>query len=277
MSWHTRYLIAKPQAVRLSSRRKRHRNRFQPSRKVRLILVVITALSLGLILLVALKKPPVLPATTVKAISNEIYQWASKKQQIVATGPLTTLIKQTGERLAHDLEYANIDWTFFVVRNSETSTYALPDGRISLRNDALLLVNRVDDLAAMLAHQMAHVAHGHINERIAKEFNAELLQTLTTESDEWPRLLQALNMSNEEYNFSRKQERLADEFALRLMHKTCFQTHRLAVFWKKIRKTEDSQANFLNTVHPHNAGSISKMEQFIEDNRLQAHINCAQP
>jgi len=275
MSRRTRYLIARPQAVRLSDGRKRRRNRFQPSRKVRLTLVVMIALSIGLILLVTLKKPPALPATTVKAISNEIYQWASKEQQIVATGPLTTLIKQTGERLAMDFQHKNIEWKFFVVRNSETPVYALPDGTIFLRNDALLLVNRVDDLAAMLSHQMAHVTHGHINERIANKFDAEILQTLTPESGKWPKLLQTLNMSDDKNNFSHKKERLADESALTLMHKTCFQTHRLAAFWKKIRETEDSQADFLNTVHPHSTGSISKLEQFIEDNHLQTHTNCA--
>ncbi len=267
--------IHKPQAVRLHKKRGGRRSRAGFPRAIWLILISAILISMGTtIYLIVRQSPSALPNAVAKSISGKAFDWVSQHREIVTTGPLEELVRQTGEQLASDINISGIDWRFILVRGGESITYVLPDGTIFIHADALLLANKLDDLAALLAHQIAHVAGGHIGERVADKFDADALDSLDHSSEQWPLLLQVLNIESDRYNFSKGQEASADLAALGYMRSACFQARQLPLLWQRMQDSKIAAVDFLDSVHPHDSKSLAKLGQDIEELGVEMNAEC---
>ena len=71
------------------------------------------------------------------------------------------------EQVALELEdkRADIDYRFRILDMPIPNALALPDGQIFVSRGVLILVNSEDELASILAHEIAHVEERHANER----------------------------------------------------------------------------------------------------------------
>ena len=79
--------------------------------------------------------------------------------------------------LAHD---GNRNFNFFVVRDSAINAFALPGGFIGIHSGLLLETNKESELAAVLAHEVAHVTQRHIARGLENQARANLVSTAAT-------------------------------------------------------------------------------------------------
>jgi len=70
-------------------------------------------------------------------------------------------VNQLGQRLAQHSPRAHLDYRFRVADMPEANAFALPGGHIYISRGLLALVNSEDELAAVLGHEIAHVAARH--------------------------------------------------------------------------------------------------------------------
>src|SRR5213079_3194867 len=68
---------------------------------------------------------------------------------------------QVGARLVAAANDARWKFTFKIVDQQESNAFAIPGGRIYVSRGLLALVNREDELAGVLAHEIAHVNERH--------------------------------------------------------------------------------------------------------------------
>lgn len=79
--------------------------------------------------------------------------------------------------LAHD---GNRSFNFFLVRDNSINAFALPGGFIGIHAGLLLETNRESELAAVLAHEVAHVTQRHIARGLENQARANLVSTAAT-------------------------------------------------------------------------------------------------
>jgi len=79
--------------------------------------------------------------------------------------------------LAHD---GNRDFNFFLVRDSAINAFALPGGFIGVHSGLLLETASESELAAVLAHEVAHVTQRHIARGLENQGRASLVSTAAT-------------------------------------------------------------------------------------------------
>jgi predicted Zn-dependent protease len=79
--------------------------------------------------------------------------------------------------LAHD---GNRDFSFFLVRDPAINAFALPGGFIGIHSGLLLETYNESELAAVLAHEVAHVTQRHIARGIENQGRANLVSTAAT-------------------------------------------------------------------------------------------------
>jgi predicted Zn-dependent protease len=79
--------------------------------------------------------------------------------------------------LAHD---GNLDFSFFVVRDNAINAFALPGGFIGIHSGLLLETNKESELAAVLAHEVAHVTQRHIARGLESQARTNLVSTAAT-------------------------------------------------------------------------------------------------
>jgi predicted Zn-dependent protease len=86
-------------------------------------------------------------------------------------------IQSLGLRLSSLAQDGNRDFQFFVVNDPEINAFALPGGFIGIHSGLLLETRGESELAAVLAHEVAHVTQRHIARSIEAQSRANLVST----------------------------------------------------------------------------------------------------
>ncbi|XP_015123588.1 metalloendopeptidase OMA1, mitochondrial [Diachasma alloeum] len=155
-------------------------------------------------------------------------------------------------------------WTLSVVDSDDKNAYVLPGGNIFVFLGALKITENDDQLAIILAHEMAHVLLQHPIEQVSRNALLDILLAApiailwATFPDLLALLVQALGISLIDVlvtlPHSRKAESEADELGIRLAARACFDVREAVVFWKIMQmltdfKVEPKDIPWLST-HP---------------------------
>src|SRR5262245_32002766 len=70
-------------------------------------------------------------------------------------------LRQVGERLVAAVNDSRWKFTFQIVDHQEPNAFSIPGGGIYVSRGLLALVNREDELAGVLAHEIIHVTRRH--------------------------------------------------------------------------------------------------------------------
>ena len=92
---------------------------------------------------------------------NRLAQVIENEMGLVENPGLEAYLSQLGQRLANHSPRANISYRFQVANMPEANAFALPGGRIYVSRGLLPLLNSEDELAAVLGHEIGHVAARH--------------------------------------------------------------------------------------------------------------------
>jgi predicted Zn-dependent protease len=83
-------------------------------------------------------------------------------RKLVADDDVNRYLNLVGQSVARHSNRPEIDFLFAVVESSEINAYAAPGGYIFITTAALDLIRNEAELAAVLAHEIAHVSERHI-------------------------------------------------------------------------------------------------------------------
>lgn len=89
--------------------------------------------------------------------------WRLKHSGLIIDDPIVTgYIEQLGHSLAASADDATQKFTFFIVDAESINAFALPGGYIGVHSGLILASNSESELAAVVAHEIAHVTQHHI-------------------------------------------------------------------------------------------------------------------
>ena len=84
------------------------------------------------------------------------------QRKLVANEALNRYINLVGQSVVRHSNRPELEFFFAVVDSAEVNAYAVPGGYIFITTAALDLIHNEAELAAVLAHEIAHVADRHI-------------------------------------------------------------------------------------------------------------------
>ena len=137
-----------------------------------------------------------------------------------------------------------------VVKDDVFNAYTVAGGKIFINTGLLNKLDNVNELAFVIAHELAHNELKHCIHRIQYSYRASKVQpALGT--------VVQLAYSTYKYPFSKEEERLADEYAVRLMQKAGYNKAGAISFFVSLEKQEnkwkDSNLKAINdfiSTHP---------------------------
>lgn len=162
-------------------------------------------------------------------------------------------------------------WEVAVFDVDEVNAFALPGGRIGVYRGILRVAQTPDELAAVLAHEIAHVIAHHHNERVSQQFAAEsalsLIQAVAAPESQMGQLaMAALGLGVQVgilMPFSRLQEQEADLVGLELMARAGFDPRAAITLWRKmIQRQEGGPPEWLST-HPSGPRRLRTLAQHL--------------
>ena len=123
------------------------------------------------------------PADAILSKNTEAQIGRSIMRQIRASGELvedpqiTEYINDIGHRISAYANNGSHEFTFFVIDDPNINAFALPGGNIGVHTGLLEATRSEDELAGVLAHEVAHVTQRHIARAIHANSRQSILNT----------------------------------------------------------------------------------------------------
>lgn len=95
-----------------------------------------------------------------------------KSQMKVSSDPVyTEMLRNVGERISQQVfwDMPLAEWEFVVFDQREVNAFAMPGGKVGVFEGLFQIVKTEDELASVVAHEIAHVTARHTHERITQQ------------------------------------------------------------------------------------------------------------
>jgi predicted Zn-dependent protease len=190
---------------------------------------------------------------------------------------VTKYVALVGTVLAQASSRPSLDWKFIVVDSEGVNAYAAPGGVVHITKGALGLIKSESELAAVLAHELAHVTEKHTIKAIQKSKTIDVGTDVAGSEGGLAgslvdRLADASYTMVFENKFDRDDENEADKVGAALANKVGYAPNGLIEFLNHLaaRNKGIAQPNGLFASHPQLEDRIKRITKAIKDNKLSA-------
>jgi predicted Zn-dependent protease len=139
-----------------------------------------------------------------------------------------------------------------VVAAGFPNAFALPGGRVVVTDDLIAMADRPDELAGVLAHEIAHIERRHVLANVIRQMGLGLMADIVLGGGGLGQMLAALSLNAASLHYSRADETEADVKGLVYLRNAGLDPGGLAKFFDKIGKLEKGAVKFpqLMSTHP---------------------------
>lgn len=177
---------------------------------------------------------------------------------------MTEHLNEVGRRIANVAERKEVKYTFRVIDKEDVNAFALPGGYVFVFKGLMDKVEGDDELAAVIAHEIAHVVAKHSIKRLQGSIGYDILRILMivtgqTNVGDIDEAFGQLIMS-----YSREDEALADKLAVKYLKEAGFNPSAMISFLKKLQKVNKEEPMRPYTCyrsHPYIADRIRMVKQ----------------
>lgn len=209
------------------------------------------------------------PEAQLHSMGVDAYEQMRAEEPIIGAGPLVDYVQCVTDALIPHIPaaYARSDWEVTVFDSEPVNAFALPGGKIGVYTGLLEVAENQDQLATVIAHEIAHVMSEHANERMSTQFATVIglgaLQVAAGDDPERQRMMAALGVGAQVgiiLPFSRLHESEADEIGLEIMATAGFDPEQSVDLWRNMAKAGgNAPPEFLST-HPSHDRRIADLQ-----------------
>ena len=206
----------------------------------------------------------VLSAPQERRIGEEVMREVRNDRAFLDDAELNAYLENLGYRLISGSPDTRIAFQFFVMQDPSVNAFALPGGFIGVHTGLMATAQTESELAAVIAHEIAHVTQGHIARLVSNQQQAQIgsmvamaLALLAARSN--PQLAQGAIVGSQaalvqsQLNFTRDMEREADRVGLGILERGGFDVRGMSSFFERLQRSnrtvETAAPAYLRT-HP---------------------------
>jgi predicted Zn-dependent protease len=152
-----------------------------------------------------------------------------------------------------------------VLSSEEINAFALPNGHLVINTALILESGHQDELAGVIAHELAHIELNHVMKKLVKEIGLSVLISMTTGNKGAETIKESARMLSSSA-FDRKLEKDADLKAVEYLVNTKVNPEKFAEFLYKFADAEQDD-HVLSTWISTHPDSKSRAEYIIEQSK----------
>lgn len=196
------------------------------------------------------------------------------KVKTIRSGKYYNAVRNVGTRVARASGRTDFKWKYHLVNNSkQANAFVLPGGKIFVYTGLFKYAANEPELAAVVAHEVAHALKSHGVKGAQRAQNAGLLGALLQVGMGVAGVnSQTAQQVNQAYGqgaslgyikpYSRQNESEADAIGLMLMAKAGYDPRAALSFWAKFGKQGQQVPEYLST-HPAPANRIAQIKRLM--------------
>lgn len=180
--------------------------------------------------------------------------------------------EQVSNRLLQAAGYSPGQWEVRVFQGDAINAFALPNGKIGVYEGMMTFVDSDDQLAAVIAHEIAHVEEKHsqerVNSQVATQTGVEIAGGLLGASGVGgAQQIAAILGAGAQYGvllpYSRNQELEADREGLGIMRRAGYDPSAAVALWRKMERQGGAQPPAFMSTHPAPGQRAEQLETMI--------------
>lgn len=200
-----------------------------------------------------------IPVQQEARIGEAVLAQSRLSMQLSESGPSVEGLRRIGEKLTTNSPHR---YRWFVANNREINAFAAPGGIVVVNAGLLRAVTTPEELAGVLAHEIAHAELRHSLKGIAKSLGLRTLASLALGDYGGTALAEGMKKLAE-LGFSREAEREADQEGLRRLVAARIDPQGMVRFFAILEKEQQlAPPEFLST-HPANSERIAALKREI--------------
>ena len=206
------------------------------------------------------------------ALGKQLAEEVQRQAKVVDDPLISEYINRIGQNLVRNSD-AKVPFTFQVIEGESPNAFALPGGYVFIYTALLEIADEEDELAAAMAHEIAHVAARHMTKQATKSQMVNLAgvpvgvilgggiggavarQGATAG---WPAVFM---------HFTRQDEAEADYLGVQYLYAAGYDPNGAISIFEKLESLEKKQPGTVARIfstHPMDAARIQKTEQEID-------------
>ena len=175
--------------------------------------------------------------------------------------------------IGHTEDIRYFRWEFNLIASNQVNAFCMPGGKIVVYEGILPVARTDDELATVIAHEVAHAVAKHSNERLSqamlRQYGGQALGQILSGSSAGTQVIGNIlyNVGGKlifELPYSRKQEYEADQIGLYLMALAGYDYHNAPNLWVKMasRSGGGNQSEVISS-HPNDQNRIKAIREEI--------------
>ncbi len=191
------------------------------------------------------------------AIKRQLFRNIRRTRPLIEDAELNEWLNKLVRRLASQTAGVGNDVFVVIENNPAINAYALTGGIIVVNSGLILSTESESELAAVLAHEIAHVAQRHLTRMHTDSRNHPLLTGLgilagAAVSTKSPEAAQAIItgtlavQAQQQVIYSQQYEAEADRVGLRILNRAHFDSNGMVTFLEKLERNESNRLGNLS-------------------------------
>lgn len=215
-----------------------------------------------------------------RMIGADMYHSLRRDSLVLDDPQLSDWLETVGFRLAAHSDRPDLDYNFFLVRSPQINAFAAPGGFVGLNAGLVTTAETEDEVAAVVAHEIAHVTQRHIVRAVERMQTVSLPILLGTlgaviaaqsagsgDAAEAAIVSGSALMQQQVINFTRHNEYEADRVGIHTLARAGYEPRAMATFFWRLQRASRSDGQgvpeFLRT-HPVTTTRISEAKDRAE-------------
>ncbi len=221
----------------------------------------------------SLGRPPAFALSTEeeRAAGEEFLASVRRQVEMVQDDFANDYINDLGQYITRALETKPFHFQFYLVNDNTLNAFAGPGGHVFFYTGLITMMDDVDELAAVMAHEIGHVSARHISKRIEqnKTMTVALLAGMLAGALMGGKAGGAIATGTmaagiqKQLSYSREDERQADNLGFKYMEESGFNPAGMVAMMKKLERSSpggtDAIPPYLLT-HPGGSERVSSSE-----------------
>ncbi|KOR30342.1 hypothetical protein TI04_06225 [Achromatium sp. WMS2] len=215
----------------------------------------------------------IVPESILLALSGDSWRQITRQIPVSRNYSYNRLVNRVGTRIADSSGQSNVNWEFMVLDHRTPNAFVLPGGKVAFHSGILPLMQNEAQVAAVMGHEVGHVAGRHAQERLSQQLAINGLIMLASYlasgqmDQDMHRMVFAALGAGVTYGlllpYSRQHEYEADKLGLHYMANSGYDPRDAGNFWRNMMRYSANRQRpleFLST-HPSDANRLAAINK----------------
>ena len=179
-------------------------------------------------------------------IGRRVAHRVTRELSLVADEPMQQRVREIGQRIVAVCDRQELVYSFAVVEEEDVNAFSLPGGYVFINEGLIKETANDDELAGVIAHEVAHIAARHAVKRYEGGLGLQIAQlaTLAARQGEAARGL-SIAARAARLAYARQDELEADRLAVTYVTAAGFDPKGILTFLEKLQGVHERETHYL--------------------------------